>query len=410
MRSCGPEWWRWPINWRETSREVPISQEQTLRTDSGHGHQDGIVLLAQVLMGPEVVAVELERTHRSSSPQPARTSLGHLGWEAQAATVTTPTDDTRRETRTDDVIYAVIILGVLVVAAIAAISSYRHMQGLAQAAGEPVFLSHLFPVSIDGLIVVGSMVLVDRRRRQLPTSGWAWVAVILGVGGSLAANMAGAADNATAMLIAAAAPLAFGICFELLLAQLRSRHADRTRPVLPTPDGLDCVVPPSGAGPTAVHPDRTDTGPGSTERTMATGPAPDRSVARSAAHPAATVKEAASGARGGPPTRTVSADLAGPADRTAAPGEKSSVGPERTGNGPADRGVSSETPGSGPVRLTNEQLLVQLRELADRTDGEVSRNAVVRELGVGATRATKLLKLAQLQPAGEPVLNGAARG
>ena len=61
----------------------------------------------------------------------------------------------------------------------------------------------LLPLSVDGLVVAASMVLLTRRRAGLPGGRLAWAALLGGVGASLAANVAAAEPTTTARLVAA---------------------------------------------------------------------------------------------------------------------------------------------------------------------------------------------------------------
>ncbi|MGH8571710.1 MAG: DUF2637 domain-containing protein, partial [Gammaproteobacteria bacterium] len=85
----------------------------------------------------------------------------------------------------------ITVVAVVVVAVIAAVVSYSHMQQLAERAGE-AWRSWLIPLSIDGLVVAASMVLLTRRRTGLSGGALAWTALGGGVLASLAANMADA--------------------------------------------------------------------------------------------------------------------------------------------------------------------------------------------------------------------------
>lgn len=154
---------------------------------------------------------------------------------------------------------------VVAVAGVAALVSYSHMQQLAAGAGE-AWRSWLIPISIDGLVVAASMVLLTRRRAGVAGGPLAWGALVVGVLASLAANMADARPEVTAVLVAGWAPVAFAIAFELLLQQRRAElvtlasHAPATgvledfdldttpaqRPAQPT-DGADLAVPPQPA-------------------------------------------------------------------------------------------------------------------------------------------------------------------
>jgi uncharacterized protein DUF2637 len=117
---------------------------------------------------------------------------------------------------------------VLVVGAIAATVSYSHMQELAHAAGES-WRSYLIPLTVDGLIVSAGMVLAVRRQLGLPGGTLAWSGLGVGIMVSIAANMADARPEVTAILVAGWAPVSFACTFELL-QQLRK---------LPAPDATD---------------------------------------------------------------------------------------------------------------------------------------------------------------------------
>jgi len=119
---------------------------------------------------------------------------------------------------------------VVAVAFVAAVASYTHMLDLARHAGEG-WLALLLPISVDGLVVAGSTTMVVRRRKG-HGGGWlAWLAVGLGIGASLAANVV-AADpslvdpDVVRRVIAGWPPVALAISGELAL-QLRSADSQR---------------------------------------------------------------------------------------------------------------------------------------------------------------------------------------
>jgi len=120
---------------------------------------------------------------------------------------------------------ATTVGAVLLVAAVAALVSYAHMQEVAERAGEQ-WRAWLLPLSVDGLVVAASMALLTRRRAGLPGGRLAWVALLGGVGASLAANIAAAEPTATARVVAAWPALAFAVAFELLLQQRREPVAE----------------------------------------------------------------------------------------------------------------------------------------------------------------------------------------
>ena len=91
-------------------------------------------------------------------------------------------------------------VAVLLVAAVAAVASYEHMRALAVVAGEG-WRSWLLPISVDGLAVAASLTMLVRRRAGLPAGGLAWVALLLGLGASMAANVAAAEPTGNDTLI-----------------------------------------------------------------------------------------------------------------------------------------------------------------------------------------------------------------
>lgn len=104
---------------------------------------------------------------------------------------------------------------VVVVALVAAVASFDHQRQLAVLAGEG-WRSWLLPLSVDGLIVSASMTMRARRRAGLPAGALAWCALLLGVAGSLAANVAAAEPTVVGRLVAAWPPLALLLAHELL--------------------------------------------------------------------------------------------------------------------------------------------------------------------------------------------------
>ena len=149
----------------------------------------------------------------------------------------------------------VTVGAVLLVAAVAAVVSYAHMQEVAERAGED-WRAWLLPLSVDGLVVAASMGLLTRRRAGLPGGRLAWCALLGGVGASLAANIAAAEPTATARVVAAWPALAFAVAFELLLQQRREPVVDPVGdPVGEDRPGTELVVDvPGDAVEPAVEP------------------------------------------------------------------------------------------------------------------------------------------------------------
>jgi hypothetical protein len=102
------------------------------------------------------------------------------------------------------------------VAGVAGYASFNHIVSVARDAGEHITVAAVLPLSIDGLIVVGTMAMLDDKRsgRRPRLSGR--VALAFGVIATLAANIASAAPSMTARLVAAVPAIAFLIAVEVL--------------------------------------------------------------------------------------------------------------------------------------------------------------------------------------------------
>lgn len=82
----------------------------------------------------------------------------------------------------------------------------------------------LTPFSIDGLILVGTLKLRQARLEDRPAHWAAYMAVLLGVGLTLAGNIASAPDALWARILAAAPPAAFLISVEVLAGKPLTRN------------------------------------------------------------------------------------------------------------------------------------------------------------------------------------------
>jgi hypothetical protein len=128
-----------------------------------------------------------------------------------------------------------------VVAGVAGFSSYRHIVEVAQRAGEHAAVAAVLPLSIDGLIVVGTMAMVEDKRAGRRPRISARVALGVGVIATLAANIASAQPHLTARLVAAVPAVAFLITVEVLARIGRQRAGDQmnrssvSTPVLSAP-------------------------------------------------------------------------------------------------------------------------------------------------------------------------------
>lgn len=119
------------------------------------------------------------------------------------------------------------IVAVGVVAVVAAVISYAHMQDLAHGAGEG-WRSHLLPLSVDGLLVAATTSILVARWRSRPASWVAKVSLGLGIAASIAANIAAAEPTLTGRMVAAWPPLALALATELLAQQGGHRTSTET--------------------------------------------------------------------------------------------------------------------------------------------------------------------------------------
>ncbi|MBN1171100.1 MAG: DUF2637 domain-containing protein [Micromonosporaceae bacterium] len=102
------------------------------------------------------------------------------------------------------------------VAAIAAWSSYSHMVHVALAFGERPEVAYALPFSVDGMLVVSSVVMVDDKGRGLRVRPVARLAFTAGVLASVAANIAAAHPSVGARAVAAWPAIALLLVVEML--------------------------------------------------------------------------------------------------------------------------------------------------------------------------------------------------
>lgn len=127
--------------------------------------------------------------------------------------------------RVDAAIRSAAGMTVVTLAGIAGAISYSHMRELAALHGEAGWRAHAFPLSVDGIEVVASLVLLADRRAGR-RSGWLpWAALVAGAVASLAANVAVGATDATARVVAGWPAVALLVAIKLLSGLL-----ERPRP------------------------------------------------------------------------------------------------------------------------------------------------------------------------------------
>jgi len=139
-------------------------------------------------------------------------------------------------------------------AGIAGAISYSHMRQLAAAHGDTGWHAHAFPLSVDGVEIVASLVLLSDRRAGRK-SGWLpWATLTIGTAVSLAANIATADHGTMSRIIAGWPAVALLIAVKLLSGILEHRTATASEPISTHAGGPDArpsplAVPNLPAGP-----------------------------------------------------------------------------------------------------------------------------------------------------------------
>jgi Protein of unknown function (DUF2637) len=187
-------------------------------------------------MAPAQIALPLDRHPTRPEPAPLATR------QREVATITDvplAAEPPTPEIGVAPGIRSVTVFAVVTVALVAAAASYEHMRMLAAAAGED-WRAWLLPLSVDGLVIAASMAMLVRRRAGEAAGPLAWLSLLLGVGASLAANVAAAEPTVQGRLVAAWPPVALLLSYELLMQQIRVRGGPGVQTVRPgAPDPSD---------------------------------------------------------------------------------------------------------------------------------------------------------------------------
>jgi Protein of unknown function (DUF2637) len=163
-------------------------------------------------MAPAQMALPIERRNGASSPRQSSAPVEGVA----------PVLDVGNLAPVPTWVRRVTTVSVLAVAGVAALASYEHMRALAALAGEG-WRSWLLPISVDGLAVAASMTMLVRRRIGQRAGALPWVALLLGLGASLAANVAAADPTVVGRLVAAWPPVGLLLSYELLMQQSTAR-------------------------------------------------------------------------------------------------------------------------------------------------------------------------------------------
>ena len=115
---------------------------------------------------------------------------------------------------------------VCAVAAFAAVVTYSHIYGLGRAHGQDGTAARLLPLSVDGLILAASLVLLHEARNDRDAPALARLMLWLGIGATIGANIAyGAGYGLLGALISAWPAVAFIGAVEIAMQQVRRARA-----------------------------------------------------------------------------------------------------------------------------------------------------------------------------------------
>jgi hypothetical protein len=175
------------------------------------------------------------------SPPPARQTSDHL---PEAG------DDYAHggSARDDRLIRLTTTASVMLLAAIAAIVSYRHMHALVLQHGETAWTAALLPLSVDGMIAASSMALLADSRHGRRGGTLPWALLVVGSAASLAANVAVAEPTLAGRLIAAWPSFALIGSYELLMRQIRQSAQQPTGPAIAGTSADGAPAPATTAG------------------------------------------------------------------------------------------------------------------------------------------------------------------
>ena len=133
---------------------------------------------------------------------------------------------------------------VCAVAGFAAVVSYSHIYGLGRAHGQDGTAARLLPLSVDGLILAASLVLLHEARNGRDAPGLARLMLWLGIAATIGANIAyGAGHGLLGGLNSAWPAVAFIGSVEIAMQQVRRARAPQAAtsvPAVPQVPG-ECV-------------------------------------------------------------------------------------------------------------------------------------------------------------------------
>jgi len=171
------------------------------------------------------------------------------------------------------------VVAVLTVAGLAGLAgtiSYQHMVLLARRHGVLGLDAHAFPICVDGLDLIGVLVLLADRRSRRPSGRLPWIVLTVGTLASIAANVAVAPNNPIARAISGWSAIAL-----LAAAKMLAHLFEPTTMTAATPLRRDTAVrstatpqptaAPPGAGAAPPQPHTPPAAPPSGATTTARG-------------------------------------------------------------------------------------------------------------------------------------------
>jgi hypothetical protein len=135
--------------------------------------------------------------------------------------------------------------------------SYDALHALARDSGAPIELAWLWPLIVDGFIVVASLSVLRAVLESRPA--WhPWLLLLIFSTVSVAGNLAHGAPTPVGRLVAAVPPIALVLAFDLLMRQLQLTFEDSNRAAIAVPSVVQ-----------ATHPAHTSGSRGSAHNTVA---------------------------------------------------------------------------------------------------------------------------------------------
>ncbi|WP_213456592.1 DUF2637 domain-containing protein [Rhizomonospora bruguierae] len=312
------------------------------------------------------------------------------------------------------------------VTAIAAWSSYSHMVHVALNFGERPEVAYALPFSVDGMLVVASVVMVDDKRRNHRVRPIARLAFAAGVLASVAANIAAAHSSIGARIVAAWPAVALLLVVEMLArppvpaaAEVPPSSTAQMQPPAegvaagPSFEHVPVQVPPSPAparsapAKPSAHLDRQPPAAAHRRRPIGTGPtgtatpAHDRGHREAAGLPTAPARSLSAASPDRPVAVVTPLAVVPPAGSIDLPPELRAEVPQRSRSDvPAaeaaatavDRGRRTDRPRAQPARRRRPTAATrQLAQQIIAAEPHLSRTEVAARLGVSTRRLREVL-------------------